>query len=1023
MNMPVTYQQFLEDKIALASDAGFEVSPGDINPALKPFVRAIVCWAAAGGRRGIFSSFGLHKTSTQLELARLARVKMAAVPLIVLPLGVRAEFFEEAEVRFTGEFAVRCKFIRSTDEMEEDQAQESPLIYLTNYESVREGKIDTSLFGFASLDEAACLRGFGGSKTFREFMRLFPAVRYRFVATATPDPNEHIELLAYAAFLDVMDIGQAKTRFFRRNSEQADQLTLHPHKEREFWLWVASWALFVAKPSDLGAEFSDEGYVLPETEIRWHEVPADHSKAGAERDGQSKMFSDDAVGVQNAAAVKRESLSARIDKMSDLIKAHRKDHCIIWHDLEAERFAIEAALPKAASIYGSQDIEVNEANALAFKQGKLKYLATKPRMSGAGCNFQPHCHWEIFLGIGFKFHDFIQAIHRLVRFGQQHRVRIDLILSEREREVKRLLLERWARHNEQVRIMSEIISEYGLAQVSLAGALKRSMGVDRREVRGDQFLAVNNDCVDETRRMSDNSIDLIVTSIPFSTQYEYTPSFNDFGHTDDDDHFFAQMDFLTPELFRILKPGRVAVIHCKDRIIPGGMNGLGFQTVGPFGAKTMLHYMKHGFAYLGTKTIVTDVVRENNQTYRLGWTEQCKDGTRMGFGLPEYVHVFRKPQTDRSKGYADVPVVKEMSMVYATDSGEPVARKGRDGRMPVPGSGYSRGRWQLDAHGFGRSSGNRLMTYEEFAASDAARKLWQQDAKVMYRAWREYSLNEVYDAEHHVRVCETLDANNNLPPTFMLLPPHSWHPAVETDVTRMQTLNGLQYAKGRELHLCPLQFDIVDRAIRQYSMEGETVFDPFGGLMTVPYRAILMGRKGIGVELSPGYFMDGVAYCQEAERKNDVPSLFDLLDVEKNLPVSASEMDRDEEGAAAARAVPLTSGKRPEGEAATTAAGAVSHAGMGESPVAAAPECVPLGFDAGATASGREPIDLPAFLSDPVSEMPHAASSAVIGKHGAASGVGRGAQPEAIPDTSGRASSFEMPDIPECLRRRKAAAA
>jgi DNA modification methylase len=980
VNAPADYKQFLEAKIVLAGDAGFEVGDGEINPALKPFVRAIVKWAAAGGRRGIFSSFGLHKTSTQIELARLCRIRTGAVPLIVLPLGVRAEFFEEAEKRFSGEYAVDLKFIRSTDDLEEDQPRERPLIYLTNYESVREGKIDTSRFGFASLDEAACLRGFGGSKTFREFMRLFPAVRYRYVATATPDPNEHIELLAYAAFLDIMDVGQAKTRFFKRNSEAADQLTLHPHKEREFWLWVASWALFVAKPSDLGPEFSDEGYVLPAVDIRWHEVAADHSKAGAERDGQNKMFSDDAVGVQNAAAVKRESLSARIGKMLELIAARPADHCLIWHDLEAEREAIGRALPGVGTIFGSQDIQINEATALAFKRGELQRLATKPRMSGAGCNFQPFCHWEIFLGIGFKFHDFIQAIHRLVRFGQLHSVTIDLILSERERELKRKLLERWAQHNEQVRIMGEIIAEYGLAQVSLAGALKRTMGVERKESRGENFVCVNNDCVDETRRMAENSVDLIVTSIPFSTQYEYTPSFNDFGHTDDDEHFFAQMDFLTPQLFRVLKPGRIAVIHCKDRIIPGGMNGLGFQTVGPFGAKTMFHYMKHGFAYLGTKTIVTDVVRENNQTYRLGWTEQCKDGTRMGFGLPEYVHVFRKPQTDRSKGYADDPVVKDISLVYDTATGEPVRRKGRDPRLAVPGSGYSRGRWQLDAHGFGRSSGNRLMTREEFAATDAAKALWNQEAKILYRSWRDHSLGEVYDYEHHVRVCETLDANNNLPPTFMLLPPHSWHPGVETDVTRMQTLNGLQHAKGKEMHLCPLQFDIVDRAIRQYTMEGETVYDPFGGLMTVPYRALLAGRKGIGVELSPGYCADGVTYCSEAERKRGVPSLFDLLEIEKLDTVVAEKSRREAEETAAGQDFSW------------------AHDELDDEP---------------------RPVELPAFLTKP--ELAPAALDTVKGKHGETSGEDHGAPP--FDQDGGASTSFEdFPEIPQIFLRKKDAA-
>lgn len=860
------YRTFLEEKIAIAPDTGFAIDPSDINPALKDFVRAIVAWAAHGGRRGIFSSFGLHKTSAQIELARLSRIKAGVVPLIVLPLGVRQEFFDDAERWFKGAHAVDLKFIRSTAELEEGGPRARPLIYLTNYESVREGKVDTSQFGFASLDEAACLRGFGGSKTFREFMRLFPTVQFRFVATATPDPNEHIELLAYAAFLDIMDVGQAKTRFFKRNSEKADELTIHPHKEREFWLWVASWALFVSKPSDLG--FSDDGYVLPELDIRWHEIPADHTRAGAERDGQGKMFVDDAIGVQNAAKVKRDSLAVRIGTMAGLIAADPDDHCLLWHDLEAERQAIEKAVPEALSIFGSQDLAQNEANAIGFKRGEFKYLATKPSMSGAGCNFQYFCHWMIFLGIGFKFHDFIQAVHRLRRFGQQHRVRMDLIYTEQERPVRRRLEDRWKRHIEQAATMAAIIKEFGLLQVSLASALQRSMGVERQEVRGERFVCVNNDCVEETRSMPENSVDLIITSIPFSTQYEYTPSYNDFGHTDDDAHFFRQMDFLTPELLRVLRPGRIAMIHCKDRIVPGGMTGLGFQTVSPFGAETMLHFRKHGFAYIGTKTIVTDVVRENNQTYRLGWTEQCKDGTRMGFGLPEYVHIFRKPQTDRENGYADDPVVKDMPLSEKPDGSVSPWSSGNIKQNAIPGTGYSRGRWQLDAHGFGRSSGNRLLAPSELIGSEA---------KDIYRRWRDHSISSVYDFEHHVACCEALDAAGQLPPTFMLLPPHSWHPLVETDVTRMRTLNGLQYAKGRELHLCPLQFDIVDRAIRQYSMEGETVYDPFGGLMTVPYRAILAKRRGIGVELSPTYFRDGVTYCQEAERDAAAPTLFDLL--------------------------------------------------------------------------------------------------------------------------------------------------
>jgi hypothetical protein len=203
-----------------------------------------------------------------------------------------------------------------------DGPRQEPAIYLTNYESVRDGKLDVSLFSGVSLDEASILRGFGGSKTFREFMRLFEGKStYRFVATATPSPNEFIELLAYAAFLDVMDVGQAKTRFFKRNSTNADDLTLHPHKEREFWLWVSSWAIFLQRPSDLG--YSDEGYDLPELDIHWHEINTSHDNAGAERSGQGRLLKNAALGLQDAAREKRESLPLRVAKLMELGSSSR----------------------------------------------------------------------------------------------------------------------------------------------------------------------------------------------------------------------------------------------------------------------------------------------------------------------------------------------------------------------------------------------------------------------------------------------------------------------------------------------------------------------------------------------------------------------------------------------------------------------------------------------------------------------------------------------------------------------------
>lgn len=847
------YEDFLRDKIPAAAKDGLDITPGDIHPILKPHQRAIVQWAVRGGRRGIFAAFGLGKTIIQLEILKIILEAHGGAGLIVLPLGVRQEFMRDAAM-----IDLSPKFIRSPAKIE------SGRIHLTNYETVRDGKLDPMLFTITSLDEASALRGFGGTKTFREFMRLFAPVRFRFVATATPSPNEYIEILSYSAFLGIMDVGEAKTRFFKRNSEQADKLTLHPHKEREFWLWVASWSLFVQKPSDLG--FSDEGYELPALEVHWHEVGSDHENAGVDRNGQAQLFRNSAIGVSDAAREKRDSLGARIEKMMELRVEDPSAHRLIWHDLEAERAAIKKAIPGVIAVWGRQNLEERERRVIAFSDGEIQELASKPVLLGSGCNFQRHCSWAIFLGIGFKFNDFIQAIHRIHRFLQPRRVRIDLIYTEAEREVKRILEGKWERHKEQAAIMAGIIREYGLAESALAGALRRSIGVKRLDKHGKLWTAINNDAVLETRTKADDSIGLILTSIPFATQYEYTPSYNDFGHTDDNAHFWEQMDYLTPELFRVLQPGRVCAIHIKDRIIPGGLRGLGFQTVAPFHAEAIFHFQRHGFAYLGMKTIITDVVRENNQTYRLGWTEQCKDGSRMGVGMPEYLLLFRKPPTDRSNGYADLPVVKEKPL--CNDHGEPAPFDfRRNWKKPVPGTGYSRARWQMDAHGFSRSSGDRLISSEELAGLPH---------DVLYKLWRDRSLNQIYDFEQHVAIGEDLDHMERLPATFMLFPPHSWHPDVWTDVARMRTLNSSQAAAGREMHLCPLQFDIANRAIIQFSMPGETVFDPFAGIFTVPYCAVKLGRIGIGIELNTGYFLDGIAYLHAAEEEISVPTLFDL---------------------------------------------------------------------------------------------------------------------------------------------------
>lgn len=830
------YLEFLKTKIEIAPESGFELEPEKINKALLPHQRDAVIWALKGGRRALFESFGLGKTVQELEFCHQAARNEGGRALIVLPLGVKQEFTRDAAEILGYE---KPEYCRTMEEVEQSESE----VVITNYERVRDGDIRPDYFSATSLDEASVLRSFG-SKTYQTFLDKFKNVPYKLVATATPSPNRYKELIHYAGYLDVMDTGQALTRFFQRDSTKANNLTLYPNMEDEFWLWVSSWALFVTKPSDLNEDYSDDGYELPPLDVRWHEIPVHYGDA-TEKDGQITLFQDAAAGLKEAAEVKRNSIDVRVEKMKEIVETSPEDHFVLWHDQEAERHAIKKALPETVDIYGSQDYETREKRVIDFSEGRIKLFATKKSLSGSGCNFQRYCYREIFLGIDYEFNDFIQAVHRCYRFLQNKPVIIDIIYMENERQIKETLLRKWKDHNHMVEKMIEIVKKYGLSSAKKEEKMKRKMGVKTVRVEGKNYEAVHDDCVEETRRMESNSVGLIHTSIPFGNHYEYSANYNDFGHNQNTERFFEQMDFLTPELYRVLEPGRVAAIHVKDRVLFGNATGTGMPTIEPFHAQCIGHYMKHGFQYFGMITVVTDVVRENNQTYRLGWSEQCKDGSKMGVGCPEYVLLFRKLPSDRSNAYADDPVKKSKKE-------------------------YTRAQWQIDAHGYWRSSGDRLVSKEELKEISVAN---------LQAVYRKYSRESVYSYEEHVKLAESLDKDGKLPATFMVVAPGSWNDLeVWDDINRMRTLNTTQSRRRKQMHVCPLQLDIVERIINRYSNEGDLVYDPFGGLMTVPMMAVKMKRRGKGCELNADYFRDGVGYLQEAEAEMETPTLFDFME-------------------------------------------------------------------------------------------------------------------------------------------------
>lgn len=826
------YIDFLKEKMAISHDSGFQIDRNDLTPTLYPHVKDNVEWAIRGGCRAIFSSFGMQKTVTQLEILRLIVKHEGGKALIVCPKRVVHEFTHQAKKHLD----MDVQYVRNRSEIEACTTD----VMVTNYERVRDGDIEPSYFVATSLDEASVLRGFG-TKTYQTFLPLFSGVKYRFVATATPSPNRYKELIHYAGYLGVMETGQALTRFFQRDSTKANNLTLYPHKEDEFWVWVSSWALVLTKPSDLG--YPDDGYQLPELRVH-EEVVSVSGEMEFDKDGRGKLFRSAALSLQEGAKERRATLSDKIARLVEIVNRpeNKDDHFLLWHDLEEERRAICSALPECRAVYGSQDDDEADEVIRAFKDGELKYLAAKPEMLGEGLNFQYHCHKAIMF-IDYKFNDKFQAVHRIHRFMQKHPVDLYLVYAESEQEIFKSFMHKWQQHNQMVANLVKLLRAYGLYHTKSEERLMRFMFGEREEASGELWRAINNDNVQECQKMPDNSVDLIVTSIPFSNHYEYTPTYNDFGHNEDNEAFFQQMDFLTPELLRILRPGRLACIHVKDRVLFGSATGDGMPTIDPFSEMTVFHYMKHGFRYMGRITVDTDVVRENNQTYRLGYTEMCKDGTKMGVGCPEYVLLFRKLPTDTSRAYADVPVVKDKEK-------------------------YSLARWQLDAHASWKSSGDRLLSTEEIARLDIAQ---------IRTLFRNFSEDNIYSFERHLRLAEDLGEIDKLPKTFMAIDPVSHKDYIWDDVTRMRTLNTTQAQKGRAKHVCPFQLDIVERLITRYSNEGDLVFDPFGGIQSVPYCVINLGRRGLSTELNKDYWRDGLSYLREAEMQVTSPTLFDVL--------------------------------------------------------------------------------------------------------------------------------------------------
>lgn len=876
--MKKNYDDFLKSKVMVAEKFGMDTSKIVFSEKLFPHQRDIVNFCLEGGRRAIFASFGLGKTFMQLEIAKQLIIKTGKPFLIVCPLGVSGEFKRDNEKLGTG-YAI--DYIKHTDNIINPQ----PQIYLSNYERIRKGDIDPSYFCGVSFDEASIIRN-RSTDTTDYVMQHFAKVPFRFVATATPTPNKFIEISNYAVYLGVATRGEILTKYFKRNAVKAGDLTLYEHKKQEFWAWVSTWAAFLSSPSDLG--YDSTGYDLPKLNIIEHCITFERDEQPVDKYGEPVLIPNLSKSLKEVSTEKRVSMMARIDKAIEISETI-EGNMILWHHRNREQVLLERRLKGKSyvSVYGGQDTDVKEKNIISFSEGNYKYLLTKPEIAGSGCNFQYAGNNMVFVGINYDFNDTIQSVYRMYRFGQTKEVNVHFIYTNAESHVFQVLKEKWRKHEELQKEMIALVKEYGLNSDLVKSQMERQLFMKNKTVTykdGDVIL-YNDDCVKAWDKIKPKSLGMILTSIPFGNHYEYSDNYNDFGHNETNGKFFNQMDYLIPKLWNSLDDGRVACIHVKDRIQYSHQNDTTFSTISDFSGQTIRAFekthikerieqietmLKSGiikkefvkdlekeleeckksyderFYLMGRITVTTDVVAENNQTYRLGWTEKCKDGSKMSVGIPEYVLLFRKEPSHRNNAYADVPVVHSKLE-------------------------YLKAQWQLDAHAYWRSSGNRFMSKDE---------MMETSVKSIVAAWKKYNTKSLYDFQEHFRICKELDEMEKLSSTFMTIPVHSNGAEVWTDVSRMRTLNANQVSKKKEKHICPLQFDIVERLIELFTNKGEIVGDPFGGLMTTPYIAIKKKRKAVASELNTEYFLDGCFYVKTQIENVEAPTLFDILDEE-----------------------------------------------------------------------------------------------------------------------------------------------
>lgn len=605
----MNYSEFLQTKQKTLQSTGFEINENELNKNMFDFQKFIVKRALRLGKYAIFADCGLGKTLMQLEWANKVSKHTNKPVLILAPLAVSGQTIKEAE-----KFGLHCEKLKS------DVFGFG--VYITNYEQLE--NINCDVFGGVALDESSILKNFEG-KTKKLILDNFKNTQFKLACTATPSPNDPMELGNHSEFLDVMSRNEMLAMYFVHDGGETAKWRLKGHATKLFYQFVGSWAIMLNKPSDIGFEM--KGYDLPSLNLIEKQIVTPKRDNGI-------LFNDEAISATNFNHELRITKIERIDEVVKIINAS-SENFIIWIKQNEEGDLLRKLIPDAIEVKGSDTPEYKEKMLLGFANNEFRVLITKTKIAQFGLNYQ-NCRNQIFASLDFSFEGLYQAIRRSYRFGQKNEVNIYLITTDTMKNVNQSINQKQKQFEIMQNEMSNAINE------NLNGNFIQLSDYDITTESNEHYTIMRGDCVQLIKTLPNESIGLSVFSPPFAELYTYSSHIEDMGNSKDYNEFLTQFSFLIKELFRVVKQGRNVCVHCMDLPIQKGKEG--FIGLRDFSGMIKDAFEKEGFIYHSRITIWKDPVVEMQRTKALGLLHKQvkKDSTMSRVGIPDYVLIFRK---------------------------------------------------------------------------------------------------------------------------------------------------------------------------------------------------------------------------------------------------------------------------------------------------------------------------------------------------------------------------------------------